>query len=81
MLDFLLVLGQIPGTNIQLNFIQICLIALSAIWLLYHKHYRTVWVKVRSVTKKHMLVDSLRALVIWTYLTIQKLPPIQKFTP
>lgn len=72
MLDFLLVLGQIPGTTIQLSFSQLCFLMLLAIWLIYHKHYRLVWAKIRLIARHHKLADSLRALVLWLYFSGQK---------
>lgn len=39
MWDFLLVLGQVPGTDIQITFLELLLAtALAAAFLLYRKH-------------------------------------------
>ncbi|OGL35649.1 hypothetical protein A3F65_01145 [Candidatus Saccharibacteria bacterium RIFCSPHIGHO2_12_FULL_47_16b] len=72
MLDFLLVLGQIPGTSIQLNFYQLCLLVILVVWLLYRQHYRLVLAKTHELSKKYRLIDHLRAIIIWTFIKFQK---------
>jgi hypothetical protein len=61
MLDFLLVLGLIPGTDFQITFYELVIISLVLIgWL-----FRAPWLRL-AVTKKKRLINWFR-LKLWQH--------------
>lgn len=72
MMDLLLILGQIPGTNIRLNFYQLCLIMAVSFWLVYRRHYQLFPKTISSLSKKYNLTNRLKSAVIFFYMALQK---------
>lgn len=72
MLDFLIVLGQIPGTHIQLNFFEIVLLPFVVFWLINRHRYQTVRQQLQQLAHDTQHNAAFRSFVISAVILAQK---------
>lgn len=72
MLDFLLVLGQVPGTEIQLNFYEICLLGIVLIWFSARGQVPSLPIAKVHKRPKFSATNHARSFVLWMYFEFHK---------
>lgn len=72
MFETFLVLGQIPGTPIQLGFYEIITLPFIILWLLRNKNYLRVYRFLNKFTSRVLQSSSFRSFVIWTAMVVGK---------